>query len=313
MARTRKKEFDPETGAEQSVGLIRRIRRQVYRPFTLLIITTGVALTFGWPVVRKFMPNLEARREYRLTTSHIRITQPPHWVPHNLVEQVVERANLPAELPLLDEGLARDLALAFALHPWVEDVISVKKSFPAMVEVKLNYRHPVAMVQMKPGSYPVDVRGVLLPPQDFSPADARAYPQIVGVVSTPQGPAGSGWGDPIVVEAARLAAELAPYWKRLQLAAIICPRVATHDESLDAGVYMLTTSGGSEIIWGHGPDSDHPGELTISQKIERLETYTAQFGGLDQPQRRYRIDIRHWRNISRTPLSSERETGDDTR
>jgi hypothetical protein len=230
-------------------------------------------------------------------------------VPHNLVEQVIAQADLPKELSLLDDNLTRDLAMAFELHPWVEEVVSVRKAFPASVEVKLNYRRPSAMVHVKQGLYPVDAHGILLPPQDFSPSSAKAYPQIANVHSTPQGPAGSGWGDSVVIEAAQLAEELAPHWKKLQLAEIVCPRTARKEGDLDSGVFTLSTLGGSEIVWGHAPGTDSPGELTTQQKIERLETYAAKFGGVDQ-QQRFRIDIRHWRDIRRKPISAERDDED---
>jgi hypothetical protein len=311
MAKKKKLAAEPDETTPPSPGIARALRRQLYRPMTLITAAGVIAIAFGWPALRPLLPKLDERSEYQLRATQIHITQPPHWVPHNLVEQVAAHADLPEQLSLLDESLARDLAMAFALHPWVEEVVSVKKSFPASVDVKLNYRRPVAMVQVKQGLYPIDVLGTLLPPQDFSTSDAKAYPQIAHVLSTPQGPAGSNWGDPVVVEAARLAAELAPYWKKLQLAEIRCPRTPQKSDELDAGVYTLTTVGGSEIVWGHAPGTDHPGELTTSQKIERLETYAAKFGGVDQPQQRFRIDIRHWRDIRRKPISAEHEADDE--
>jgi hypothetical protein len=311
MAKKKSKISVPEEkpAAPSSEGL-RSLRRQLYRPMTLITAAAIVAAALGWPMLRPLLPDLDGRSEYRLHSAQIHITQPPHWVPHNLVEQVVAQAGLPEQLSLLDENLARDLAMAFALHPWVEEVVSVKKSFQA-VDVKLNYRRPVAMVHVKQGLYPIDVHGVLLPPHDFSASNAKIFPQITKVLSTPQGPAGSDWGDPVVLEAARLAAEIAPYWKKLQLAEIVCPRTPQVSDDLNSGVYTLTTIGGSEIVWGHPPGADHPGEPTTSQKIERLENYATKFGGLDQSQQRFRIDIRHWRDIRKSPISAEREAEDD--
>lgn len=296
-----------------SLGWGLAMRRQLYRPATLATAAVVVLGVLCLPVLRQFLPDLAEDASYRLPAKRIEITQPPHWVPQNLVEQVVERAGLPEELRLLDEDLARDVAQAFALYPWVEEVVSVQKAFPAAVRVQINYRKPVAMVQVKLGLYPVDGRGVLLPPQDFSPADARQYPLILAVVSTPQGPAGSGWGDPVVVDAAQLAAELAPVWKKLKLAAIVCPRPGRPAGSTADEGYLLTTSGGSQIVWGRGPASNDPGELSTEQKIGRLTEYASKFGGLDGPEGRYRIDIRHWRDIRREPLSAEHERVDELR
>jgi hypothetical protein len=73
------------------------------------------------------------------------------------------------------------------------------------------------------------------------------------------------------------------------------------------------SKGGSHIIWGHAPGTGHPGELSTKQKIGRLDEYVKRFGGFDRPHGPYRIDIRHWRDISRTPLTAEREWLDQVR
>lgn len=309
MARpkARQKEAEPNEPRTPVGASLRRL----YRPLTLVIAMVVVVTVLCLPKLRQFLPDLVDDVAYRLPARKIQITQPPHWVPHNLVEQVVERADLPADLPLMDENLTRTIAEAFALHPWVEEVVSVKKSFPPAVQVDLNYRRPAAMVQVKLGLYPVDVHGVLLPPQDFSSAEAKQYPLLQEIVSTPQGPAGTDWGDPVVAEAAQLASDLAPVWKSLKLASIVCPRT-TGPAATDAG-YVLKTAGGSEVMWGRGPSADHPGELSTQQKIGRLQEYATKFGGLDSPQGRYRIDIRHWRDTLREPLSAERERVDSAR
>jgi hypothetical protein len=303
------KRAEPELNSRKSWGKVwlRALRRQLYRPVTLVAIAAVVSVCLAWPQFRRLISGLESRPEYRVTASGIRITQPPHWVPANLVEQVFEQADLPRELSLLGDDVARDVAEAFALHPWVEEVVQVTKTFPATLDVKLTYRRPVGMVEVNRGMYPVDAAGILLPPRDFSLADARNYPRITGVYSTPQGPAGSPWGDPVVAEAALLAAELAPCWNKLHLATIVCPRGVTPGGPLDSGVFALTTSGGSLVIWGQGPSSENPGELETKKKIERLEKYASKFGGLDQPQGKFRIDIRHWRDITRTPLAAGKD------
>jgi len=287
--------------------------RQLYRPMTLVTAAAVVLAGIFLPHLARFLPDLSERDEYLVAASQIEITQPPHWVPHNLVAQVVENANLPARLSLLDKNLVGEIAEAFQLNPWVEEVISVSKSFPAKVVVVLSYRQPVAMVEVRQGQYPIDRHGVLLPPQDFSVADTRSYPVITGIVSTPQGPAGTEWGDNVVEEAAELAAELGPYWKKLGLVSIVAPRSAEGHDKIDEGVYALLAKGGSRILWGHAPGTSHPGELSTKQKIGRLEEYVAKFGGFDRPQGPYQIDIRHWRDISRTPLSAEREWLDQMR
>ena len=276
-------------------------RQFLYQPRVLFCFALLVASAICFPLWKALLPDLSRRPEYRVLAEDIQITQPPRWVPRDLVDQVIQQANLPQELSLLDDNLTFEVAEAFRLHPWVDEVVSVTKSVPGQVQVKLNFRRPVAMVQVKQGMYPVDPEGVLLPPTDFSVSDTRLYPLILNVHSTPQGPAGTNWGDPEVTSAAQLADELSPHWKKLQLASIVCPH-STGNDAINTSLYVLMSTGGSRILWGRAPGTDHPGELTTEQKIGRLKKYAADFGGFDRPHGPYEIDIRHWQEISRRPL-----------
>ena len=243
-----------------------------------------------------------------MRTSEIVFSNPPNWVAQDLLQQVIERAGLPQEVSLLEDGLAEEIAKAFELHPWVEEVIFVRKSIPARLEVELSYRRPVAMVQGVQGMYPVDGSGTLLPPADFSVADTKRYPVIQNVKSTPRGAAGTNWGDLNVVAAARLADTLAVHWQEFGLVAIRVPRPRKVQVTFDDLIYELVTAGGSTIIWGRVPGSNHPGELSAEQKIGRLKKYLTDFGSFDHPHGPYEIDIRHWQEISRRPLSA-RDSG----
>src|SRR5262249_50902176 len=166
---TRSKNHDAADGDRKQRALepLVALLRQLYRPVTLA--TAAAVLTAGLflPRIKGLCPDLDKRREYRLAAARIEITAPPHWGPHDLVEQVVEHANLPKELSLLDENLVGEVAEAFRLSPWVDEVVSVTKSYPARVVVVLNFRRPAAMVQVRQGQYPIDAHGVLLPPQEF--------------------------------------------------------------------------------------------------------------------------------------------------
>ncbi len=128
-----------------------QLARQLYRPVTLSTAAAVVLAAVFLPRCMRLLPDLSQRDEYLLAATEIEITQPPHWVPHNLVAQVVEGANLPARLSLLDPNLVGDVAEAFRMNPWVEEVVSVRKSFPARVVLALEYRQPVAMVEVKQG------------------------------------------------------------------------------------------------------------------------------------------------------------------
>jgi hypothetical protein len=279
--------------------------RALYQPTTLLLamgaIVTGVLL----PYVARYLPDLSQREEYLLDARQMEVTQPPHWVPRNFVEQIIHDSNLPEKLPLLDDTLVQEIAEAFQLNPWVEEVVSVRKSYPAKVVVQINYRRPVAMVEGRNGRLAIDRLGVLLPSSEFAIDEADTYPLLTGVASTPQGPVGTRWGDPVVEHGAVLAATLSPVWRKLGLVSIGCPETIVPRPQLNDNLFILMARGGTQIVWGHSPADDALGEPPTEHKVARLQDYVKRFGGFDQPHGPYKIDIRHRSDVSRTPLSAK--------
>lgn len=279
------------------------LTRLLFRPRFLLFLAVAISASAAVPLVLRMLPELSEREEYRLTAADIHVTAPPAWAPRDLVHRIVESGHLPNTMSILDDKLVDNIAGAFQNHPWVAEVTRVQKSIPAAVSVELVYRKPAAMVQMKQGLYPVDADGVLLPPADFSPSDAGRFPLLENIKSPPQGPAGTTWGDVGVLGGARLAAALAPHWVAFDFAAIRAPRQKSAHTTIEEMVFEIQTRGGSRIIWGRPPGTNHPGELSADQKIGRLREYFARFGGFDQPHGPYEIDIRHWQEISRRRIA----------
>lgn len=312
--------------AEPARAVAGRLQSFLFRPKVLILMAAAVSATVLLPVLMpklsKHVPDLRTRPEYRLKLSAIHTNKAPSFVPPNLVAQVLDRARWAEDLPWLEgeadeldvlhDELLPQMANAFAAHPWVKAVVRVRRSIPARLDVELVYRQPVAMVQLQEWLYPVDRDGVTLPAEDFSAAQARGYPLITNVVSTPQGASGLPWGDEVVEHAAQLAAILVrrpegddavTYWSQFGLAEIRVPRRDRADVSADELNFQLITQGGSRVIWGRPPATDHPGELEVDQKIGRLE-YLMRLGGLDLPHGPYEYDIRHWQDITRHPISS---------
>jgi hypothetical protein len=299
----------PDDGASDSTGPVQEIRpaaRRWWRPANLVLVATAILVAVGWQRVRGALPDLTQRPEFLIPLERIEVTQPPKWVPTDLVRQVVDAAHLSRDLSVLDPRTLPEVAAAFEVHPWVDHVDRVVARSPPGLRVDLAYRIPVAMIRVQGGVYPVDREGTLLPPDDFSLKDAEGFPLVSGVKSMPHGPAGTPWGDEVVLEAARLAETLTPIWKRLGLERIASPRAQSPDLGLPETAWLVQ-SNGSWIVWGRAPGGDHPGELSAAQKIGRLEKYHADFGGFDKPHGPYLIDIRHWREIARRPLKSSVE------
>lgn len=278
------------------------LARWFLRPALLLILVGGVSLYIAGPVAWRWLPDLTRRPEYRMKADDIQFTESPPWVSQSFLREVIRVGGLPKELSLLDDRLVDQVAAAFQKDAWVERVVSVRKDFTRRLTVVLEYRKPVAFVVTETDRYPVDKNAMLLPPPSFPPGSDE-LPIIRNAHSTPQGPAGTAWGDRIVEGAARLAEILAPCWKKLQLESIQIPEGAGPRGGPDETIYELRTVGGSRIIWGRAPGSDHPGELTFQQKIGRLEDYATRNGGFSDDHGPYEIDIRHWHEITRQPLS----------
>lgn len=291
----------PSVGGSHPPGWV----SSVFRPVRLTKLALLVGVVTLLPYAVQKLPDLASRPEYRVATREIRIVPAPERpVPANLLQQVSEQSQLPRDLSLLDNNLLPELTKAFEKHPWIAQVVSVRKSYPSAVTVEVRYRHPVGMVQVPGGRIPVDTMGFVLPSEDFDPSVLKQYPTIGGIKPTGTIRPGAVWRNPSLSAATRLAELLVPKWSSLQLEAIVVP---SHVESATAAskiVLELRTLSGSRIIWGRAPGTTHPGELAPSQKLGRLEKYLSEFGGFDKPNGPYEIDIRHWQEISRRPLSA---------
>ena len=285
-----------------------RLRNWIFRPSFLGLLAVGAAFCAAWPWLRSQTEVFQSLPEYRIQADQIVLVDRPAWIPDNLALQILDDLGLPQDQSVLDDHLADDLAIAFQRHPWVEEVVSIRKSYPNKIAVELKYRQPVALVRVAQGVYPVDMQGILLPPEDFSSAAVKDYLQVVGVTTIPHGRPGNSWGDACVSGAARIAAVLEGRWKEWQITAIQAPRLTKADTTIEELVFELRGADGSIIVWGRAPGATHPGELTTEQKLGRLEKYVHDYGHFDPAaaQPTWRIDLRDWKAISRTQLSESR-------
>jgi hypothetical protein len=179
---------------------------------------------------------------------------------------------------VLDDDLPARLAEAFAHHPWVERVEEVTVLPSRRVEARLIYRVPVLAVPQTGAIRCVDGQGILLP------ADALAdgLPIWRGPASTPHGTVGSSWGDSGLEAAARTLAALRPHRDRLAWRAVLTA----------GGEVVLTTPGGSRVLWGRPPGREPAGEASAALKMDRLLDYARRFGDLDRPDGVCEHDVR---------------------
>jgi len=192
------------------------------------------------------------------------------WVRADVKAEALKAASLDRGLPLTDPELATRLARAFDTHPWVKRVVDVRLSHPAAAVVEVLCREPAAMVAVKGGLLAVDSESVVLPSDDFTAEAAAEYPRLTGIESSPQGPEGARWGDPLVEEGAMVASVIGPDWKPLGL--VECRPV------VQAGTrrWELIGPESQTIIFGSAPGHEREGEPSAALKAAALRKLVGQ-------------------------------------
>jgi hypothetical protein len=164
------------------------------------ILVAIAAVGLGWAGWSRFGDRVRGAADLMLHPDSITVEGIAPWVRADLKSEALRDASLDAGIPLDDPELVRRLARAFAMHPWVREVVSVTATHPAAADVVVRCREPVAMVAVPGGLLAVDAEAVVLPSDDFTAETAAEYPRITGVPSGPQGAVGFPWGDPLVEE-----------------------------------------------------------------------------------------------------------------
>ena len=226
-----------------------------------------VLMVAGW---NHYADQFADRKEFLLSPRDILITTPPPWIQSNVLADSVDAAGLPDPLDLRDRDLTNKIASALEKHAWIRQVLKVVKQYPAKVLVEVEYRKPVAMVEveyadegaMRRGLIPVDAEGTVLPPQEFSLIQANdKFPRIHIDLKRPMVSAGMKCDDARIIEAASIANLLLPYWPDLKLEKIVVKE--------DGGRhYELLRSDQSQIIWGSPPGQELPQETIATHKVQ---------------------------------------------
>jgi cell division septal protein FtsQ len=269
----------------------------------LIVVTAiliGVVSMGGFKAFTVGRTAVHDSERFRLNLRDVSITPLPVWIRADLLAQVQRAAGLPDELSSLDVQLTTRLGEAFGTNPWVRRVREVRLIHPRTVRVSLTYREPVAVVQTAQSLHPIDCDGVLLPADDL--ADPAIYVAISGVGSTPTGPAGAKWQDPVVLAAALTADALAGYHLKLGIAAIDVSEY--RPAATRPGHIALLTEAGTRVKWGRPPDDDFPGEVSTQDKLARLFKYLQDHGSLDKPAGPNDIDITHLEEITVRPRAA---------
>jgi len=239
---------------------------------TLVLAAIAAAVLYGW---QNLGGRVRSAADQVLHPEAISVEGIAPWVRDDLRLEALRDASLADGVPLDDPELARRLARAFDMHPWVREVLAVEVRHPAAAVIRVRCREPVAMVVVPGGLLAVDADGVVLPSEDFTAEAAAGYPRVTGIASGPRAAVGAAWGDPLVEQAAALAAAIGPDWSRLGF--VECRPVV----GADPAAWELVGGGGRAIVFGSAPGHEQPGEPSAAAKIARLRGLPADAEGID--------------------------------
>ncbi|HND53562.1 MAG TPA: hypothetical protein PLV92_14235 [Pirellulaceae bacterium] len=247
---------------------------------------------------------------YLLTAETLQVTPQPEWIRTDVKSEVIRDGSLD-NFNLLEPQVTVKVARAFGIHTWVSNVRRVRKEYPSRIVVELEYRRPVAMVEVvtngERGLLPVDAKGVLLPPQDFSPEQTRDYLRIAAGNTLPTGPAGTPWGDERIAGAAQVALALSDVWRDFQFYRITAVTATEASRRRGANqAFELSTRAGHRVVWGHAPGQEPATEATAAEKIARLKKYFEQNGDLPSDPGSIELDLRNKAGISVTPRTARK-------
>ena len=120
------------------------------------------------------------RDRYAVRVADVVCDAPPGKDRPTFLTEVRYLANLPETVQAVDPKLPEQLAVAFARHPWVAEVVGVTVEADSTVRVGLRFRVPVLAVRVIGDSElrTVDRHGVLLPSGATGPLTELANPVL---------------------------------------------------------------------------------------------------------------------------------------
>ncbi len=281
------KETDPLKNRAISLSLLR-----LGFPYLILLLLIGGIGLGGWAFLKKDFAHSE---DYRLDPDRISVPERPPWVTESFVKDVLQAASLDRRETVLDSKLPEKLAAAFSANPWVAEVGKIQIRYPGQIQVELQYRSPVCMIETPEGKscFPVDALGILLPTVYFIEHPEKTFDYILvrGIATHPIGSIGDRWGDPAVEGAARIASLLEKDAKRWEISEIFAI-VKLPDESkpvyprepMPEPRFRLIFKGGRQIPWGTVDIDPRTPEIPSSQdlaKKEKLRELLEQYGSPD--------------------------------
>ncbi len=274
----------------------------------MVLLAAGVAMRKAWD---RLNAELARSPRFQITADLIHLTpeQYPPWIRSDVKLQVFRDSGITDSLTLLDEpgDIQQRLVDAFELHPWIRKVNRVNLSGPRRIDIELEYREPVAVVEATASGtsvmLPVDRDAVRLPDDELTDVEKLYLPRISGIEDRPL--VGEAWSDLRMQGAARMASQLIKVWETYGLLDIVPSPYPEVQRSHRFYTYEIRTNWGTAIRWGAAPGFAPPGESSFEEKLSRLTTYIQQHGTLDSIDSPQAIDVRDALQVERRTVQRE--------
>ena len=268
----------------------RLLRRLIKAPAAWSLIWPLVLLIGSYVAYSRWYATHFAQHYESLDPKSVSVPEPNSYIRTDLVEEVYRSTRL-GELSPLDRHATAKLASAFASHPWVKQVHTIRKLPGGKFDIDLDYRRPVAVFHLTGGErwlseieahltkqgyptdsglddlyFPLDGEGVMLPTDHMTLEDARQLIHIEVSEEFPTGNEGTPFGNRRVESAALLA--------KLLSAPAVAGRVGVKkiivggDPRANRVPQMeLVTGDGTRLFWGSPPGMELPQERDARAKL----------------------------------------------
>lgn len=310
--------------------------------FAFLVLTMSLWCVFGWRFYQNTPTDVTGKRSNIsaeiITAQKIRLvhrsadgslsTAIPPWIHENIAQKIV--TNIPPEHRSIYEGKQIEkLIIALKSVYWIQTVHSIRKYYPAYLEIEVTYRRPALLVAVREERngkmtrcyIPVSQDCCILPSEeaDFPVAkeELKTFPlfcgEAPGEIMTPEGPldvtefegytmppnrlAGTLWDrDDCVRNAVQIVNLLGSRWEKFGLD-YICLEPYKEGELDTSPKFCIATRNGSLIHWGKCvTDRVSKGDILDTEKITQLDAIYKKEHALDAPGRTMNISFR--RNTS---------------
>lgn len=201
----------------------------------------------------------------------------PAWMSPEVRTRVATVVATQVDENPLDGRSLKAAARALGDEPWVAGVERVRRLSTGQIEVRADYRQPMAIVEGRDGYHLVDDMGVRLPGLYYRDQIDRLHlPLITGVAAAPPGKAGQKWPGDDLQAGLELVKLLAGEGYASQIKAY---DVAERDHRGRIRLALQTERG--LVRWGLPPGQEQTVEPPAATKMGWLRKVNQARGGID--------------------------------